>query len=149
MGCRGVFVTWRRNTVDAHTLKTQRDLPSMSAGTTQFNMRPTIKRTMALKQCRSSESLTLTWPPSSFLIFCNRMYVNKPQRVTPFAFFGTMRHFPKEKNPNYCSNVFVRSWGKVVSESYRARKATFGCRDLTLIANSAALALARDYISGN
>ena len=31
-------------------------------------------------------------PPSSFLIFCNRLYVNESQRV-PFSFFGTMRHF--------------------------------------------------------
>ena len=36
-------------------------------------------------------------PLSSFLIFCNRIYVNKAQRVTPFAFFGTMRHFLIEK----------------------------------------------------
>ena len=31
-------------------------------------------------------------PPSSFLIFCNRMFVNEPKRV-PFSFFGTMQHF--------------------------------------------------------
>ena len=31
-------------------------------------------------------------PPSSFLMFCNRMYVNESQRV-PLLFFGTMRHF--------------------------------------------------------
>ena len=37
-------------------------------------------------------------PIWSFLIFCNRIYVNKAQRVPPFTFFGTMRHLPKEKN---------------------------------------------------
>ena len=42
-------------------------------------------------------------PLSSFLIFCNRIYVNKAQRVPPFTFFGTMRHFPKEKNSKISS----------------------------------------------
>ena len=36
--------------------------------------------------------------PSSFLIFCNGMYVNKSRRVPLFTFFGTMRLFLKEKN---------------------------------------------------
>ena len=37
-------------------------------------------------------------PLSSFLIFCNRIYDNKAQRVPLFTFFGTMLHFPTEKN---------------------------------------------------
>ena len=42
-------------------------------------------------------------PLSSFLIFCNRIYVNKAQRVPPFTFFGTMRHFLKEKKSKISS----------------------------------------------
>ena len=38
---------------------------------------------------------------SFFLIFCNKIYVNKAQRVPPFTFFGTMRHFLKEKNQKF------------------------------------------------
>ena len=42
--------------------------------------------------------------------------------LPPFKFFGTMRHFPKEKiRISFQKNVFfVSSWGNVVSESYRA-----------------------------
>ena len=41
--------------------------------------------------------------PFRSLIFCNRMYVNKSKRVPPFTFFGTMRHFSKEKNSKISS----------------------------------------------
>ena len=50
-------------------------------------------------------------PPSSFLIICSRMYVDKSQRVPPFAFLGTMRHFLKKnlifckKNMSFCSQL--------------------------------------------
>ena len=40
-----------------------------------------IVRNFFLKFLRSQKS-----PPSSFLIFCNRMYVNESQRVPPFHF---------------------------------------------------------------
>ena len=35
-------------------------------------------------------------PPLSFLLFCYRMRVYKSKRVSPFTFFGTVRHFPKD-----------------------------------------------------
>ena len=37
------------------------------------------------------------------MIFCNRIYVNKAQRIPSFTFFGTMRHFLKEKNSKISS----------------------------------------------
>ena len=42
-------------------------------------------------------------PPSSFLIFCNRMYVNKSKRVPPFKFFRYYATFSKRKNSSFFS----------------------------------------------
>ena len=59
-------------------------------------------------------------PLSSFLIFCNRIYVNKAQRVPPFTFFGTMRHFLKEKNQKFQVFFFKKSLLRILSLRYSA-----------------------------
>ena len=53
-------------------------------------------------------------PPSSFLIFCNRMYVNKSQRAP----FGIFRHYAifSERKIRFCFFLFPVA-EKVVSES--------------------------------
>ena len=66
-------------------------------------------------------------PLRDSLIICNKMYVNKSQGV---PFFGTIGHFPKRKNPKFfhLKNVVLFPVGeKVVSQSYGAWKAPFGC----------------------
>ena len=44
--------------------------------------------------------------PFGFFDFCNRMYVNKTQRLPPFAFFGIMRHFSEEKSELFFKKKF-------------------------------------------
>ena len=56
---------------------------------------------------------------SSFLIFFNTIYVNKAQRVPPFTFFGTTRHFLKEKNSKI-SSFFSKSLLYFLSLRYSA-----------------------------
>ena len=50
-------------------------------------------------------------PPCIFLMFCDRMDVEKPQRVPPFSFF---RHceifFPKMKNFSSIFSCFATEW---------------------------------------
>ena len=57
-------------------------------------------------------------PPSSFLIFCNRRYVNKSKRVPPFTFFGTMRHLLKEKNCKIPSFFSKKNVSRFLSLKY-------------------------------
>ena len=42
------------------------------------------------------------------MIFCNRINVNRAQRVPRFTFFGTMRHFLKEKNQKFQVFFFLK-----------------------------------------
>ena len=52
-------------------------------------------------------------PPSSFLIFCNGMYVKNIQKGPPLTFFGTMWLFLKEKNFQkfqFFSKMFCTVW---------------------------------------
>ena len=50
----------------------------------------------------------LKGPPSSFLIFCNGMHVNKSRRVPPLTFFGSKRLLREKifKNFNFFSKIF-------------------------------------------
>ena len=43
------------------------------------------------------------------MLFCNRMCVYKSKRVPPFTFFGTTRHFPKEKFFSKISSFFQKN----------------------------------------
>ena len=58
-------------------------------------------------------------PLSSFLMFCNRIYVNKAQRVPLFTFFGTMRHF-LEKNDQKFQVFFEKCHLRFLSLRYSA-----------------------------
>ena len=57
-------------------------------------------------------------PPSSFLIFCNRMYVNESQRVPPFHFLALCDIFEVFFQKNF--QIFVPSRETVIFQSYRA-----------------------------
>ena len=54
------------------------------------------------------------------MIFCNRIYVDKAQRVPPFTFFGTMRHFLKEKKSKISSFFLKKSLSRILSLRYSA-----------------------------
>ena len=63
-------------------------------------------------------------PPSGFLIFCNRKYVNESQRVPLFIFrhYATFSKFffkKKFKKKNF-QNILCFQSGKVIFQSYRA-----------------------------
>ena len=64
-------------------------------------------------------------PPSSFLIFCERMYVNKSQG-RPFYIFQHYVTFSERKKIEVFSKK-IFPVGEKVSESYGAWKAPFGC----------------------
>ena len=59
-------------------------------------------------------------PPLSFLLFCNRMHVYKSNRVPPFTFSGTVRHFPKEKTFSKISSFFQKNVLRFFSLRYSA-----------------------------
>ena len=48
------------------------------------------------------------------------MYVNKAQTVPPFTFFGTVRHFLKEKNNKKFQVFFKKSLLRILSVKYSA-----------------------------
>ena len=58
-------------------------------------------------------SMSPKGPPSRFLIFCNRMYVNKSQRIPPCTFFNTMRLFDtmSPKGPPSIFLIFLQQTG--------------------------------------
>ena len=68
-------------------------------------------------------------PPSSFLIFCNKMYVDESQRVPPFHFSALCDIFEVFFKKNFQKKIsnFVLSRETVIFQSYRALKAHFGC----------------------
>ena len=59
-------------------------------------------------------------PPLSFLLFCNRMHVWKSKRVPSSTFFGTVRHFPKEKFFSKISVFFQKNVLRFLSLRYSA-----------------------------
>ena len=59
-------------------------------------------------------------PLGVFLLFCNRMCVYKSKRVPPFTFFGTTRHFPKEKFFSKISSFFQKNVLRFLRLRYNA-----------------------------
>ena len=57
-------------------------------------------------------------PPSSFWIFCNRMYVNESQRVPPFHFSALCDIFRKKKYQVFSKKNFCSQLGKKLFPSH-------------------------------